>query len=220
MPTAWNEDPPGAEPRILENAEALLRELAAEADRRPPPTVAMAQEWHRRLYRYVDLPVSYYAGEPRDSDPDCPELQGYEVAIGAARGTPSELVPAALSSFEASAQRAVARLGAAIPATRQPSDGRQLHGVLSLCAVLHGEWVRIHPFANGNGRTARLWANWAALRYGLPPFVTIEPRPDNPYGLAAMASMTGNHTATIAAFAQMLRERLGVAGASPPGHAT
>ena len=209
MPRAWNEDPPGSESRILANADALVRELAAEADRRLPPTVAMAQQWHRRLYREVELPVPYYAGEPRDSDPACPELQGYEVAVGTGRGTPSELVPAALRSFEASAQRAVASLDAAIAPARQPSDGGRLHGVLSLCAVLHGEWVRIHPFANGNGRTARLWANWAALRYGLPPFVTIEPRPGDPYGLAAMASMSGNHAATIAAFSQMLRERLG-----------
>jgi fido (protein-threonine AMPylation protein) len=208
MPIAWNEDPPGAEQQILANAAALLGEIAAEADRRLEPSVEMAQDWHRRLYRGVALPVPYYAGEPRDSDPDCPELQGYEVAVGAARGTPSELVPAALSGFEGSARRAVLSLDEAIPAGRQPASGRELHGVLSLCAVLHGEWVRIHPFANGNGRTARLWANWAALRYGLPPFVTIKPRPGDPYGLAAMASMSGNHLAAIAAFDQMLREHL------------
>jgi fido (protein-threonine AMPylation protein) len=208
MPIAWNEDPPGAEQQILANAAALLREIAERADRRLAPSVAMAQEWHRLLYRDVALPVSYYAGEPRDSDPDCPEPQGYEVAVGTARGTPSELVPAALSGFEASAQRAVLSLDEAIPAGRQPASGPELHGVLSLCAVLHGEWVRIHPFANGNGRTARLWANWAALRYGLPPFVTIKPRPGNPYGLAAMASMSGNHLATVAALDQMLREHL------------
>jgi fido (protein-threonine AMPylation protein) len=209
MPIAWNEDPPGAEQQILENAAALLREIAADADRRSPPSVAMAQDWHRRLYREIALPVAYYAGEPRDSDPECPELRGYEVAVGTARGTPSELVPAALSGFEASAERAVAGLDEAIPAQGRPADGRELHGVLSLCAVLHGEWVRIHPFANGNGRTARLWANWAALRYGLPPFVTIKPRPGDPYGTAAMASMTGNHATAVAAFDQMLREQIG-----------
>lgn len=209
MPVAWNEDPPGAAQQILENAAELLRDIAAEADRRLPPTVAMAQGWHRRFYRGIALPVAYYAGEPRDSDPECPELQGYEVAVGTARGTPSELVPAALSGFEASARHAVGGLDDAIPAGSRPADGRELHGVLSLCAVLHGEWVRIHPFANGNGRTARLWANWAALRYGLPPFVTIKPRPGNPYGAAAMASMSGDHATAVAAFDQMLRELIG-----------
>ena len=208
-PIPWNNDPPEAAARILENAAAVLREIAADADRRLPPSVAMAQEWHRRLYRGVSLPVPYYAGEPRDSDPECPELQGYEVAVGRHRGTPSGQVPGALSGFEAGAQSAVTALDDAIPAGQLPDSSRELHGVLSLCAVLHGEWVQIHPFANGNGRTARLWANWAALRYGLPPFVIVKPRPRDPYGLAAMASMQGNHTATVAVFDQMLREKLG-----------
>lgn len=82
---------------------------------------------------------------------------------------------------------------------------RRLHGVLTLCAMLHGEWVRIHPFANGNGRTARLWANWAALRYELPPFVTVKPRPGQPYAAAAMASMRGSHQMMVAVLDQMLR---------------
>lgn len=208
MPKPWNEDPPGSAAQILGNAAAVLREIAASSDHRLPPTFAMAQEWHRRLYRGVQLPVPYYAGEPRDSDPSCPELEGYEVAVGPFPGLPSRQVPAALGRFESSAQSAVVGLDQAIPAGQMPADGPELHGVLSLCAVLHGEWVRIHPFANGNGRTARLWANWSALRYGLPPFVTIKPRPGDPYGLAGMASMGGDHAVALAAFGQMLRERL------------
>lgn len=206
--TAWNDDPPGAEQQILANATAVLREIAARAADRSEPSIAMAQGWHRRLYEEVDLPVPYYAGEPRDSDPNFPELVGYEVEIGRYQGAPSADVPAALDGFEIGSQRAVVSLDEGIPVGDEPANGPQLHGVLSLCAVLHGEWVRIHPFASGNGRTARLWANWAALRYGLPPFVTMKPRPNNPYGLAAMASMQGNHEATVAAFHEMLRLHL------------
>ncbi|MFP5345434.1 MAG: Fic family protein [Actinomycetes bacterium] len=51
---------------------------------------------------------------------------------------------------------------------------------------MHGEWVRIHPFADGTGRTARIWVTWLLLRYGLPTFVTLEPRPtDTAYARAA-----------------------------------
>jgi hypothetical protein len=85
---------------------------------------------------------------------------------------------------------------------------QELHGVLTYCASLHGEWIRIHPFANGNGRIARLWANWAGLRYGLPPFVTIKPRPRHPYAAAAFASMTGDHAVMTAVMQQMLRDYL------------
>lgn len=209
MPTPWNEDPQGSEQQILAKAAEVLRQIAAAAGDRDEPSVAAAQDWHRRIYTGVTLPVPYYAGEPRDSDPACPELQGYEVAIGRSLGTPSAQVPSALAAFESGARKAVAPLDQAIPVETRAEHGPELSAVISLCAILHGEWVRIHPFANGNGRTARLWANWAALRYGLPPFVTVKPRPGQPYAVAAMASMNGDHRVAAAAFHQMLRTHLG-----------
>jgi Fic family protein len=169
----------------------------------------MAQAWHRRIYDGITLPVDYYAGEVRDSDKDFPELIGYEVAVGGVRGAPSAQVPDELAAFEQSAQEAVARLDAVVPAARKPATDAQLHGVVTLCAVLHGEWIRIHPFANGNGRTARLWANWAALRYGLPPFVSVKPRPPIPaYELAGISGMRADHQTAIAAFTHMLNLHL------------
>jgi Fic family protein len=205
MPVAWNDDPPGAETAIHKNCAGLLADIAREAATRSAPTVALAQDWHRRIYEGVALPVPYYAGEVRDSDNRFPELVGYEVAVAGLRCTPAAQVPQELSNFEQSAQQAVDGLDAVIAAGQQPKDDRQLSEVITLCAVLHSEWVRIHPFANGNGRTARLWANWAALRYGLPPFVTIKPRPPFPaYAAAGVAGMRGDHQTAIAAFAHML----------------
>lgn len=206
MPTPWEDDPADA-PKIAANAAKVLANIADDADKRVPPTVAMAQQWHRDLYDGVARPFDYYAGEVRDSDSKYPDLIGYEVQVGNALGVPSAHVPQVLQQFEQRAQTAAARLdaGIAVGATLQP---RELHSVLTYCAALHGEWVRIHPFANGNGRTARLWANWAAFRYGLPPFVTIKPRPHNPYGPGAFASMAGDHRVMVAVMEQMLRDYL------------
>jgi fido (protein-threonine AMPylation protein) len=173
----------------------------------------MAQEWHRRVYDQIPLPVNYYAGETRDSDPEYPELYGYEVSVGPSHGLLSQFVPDALATFERQAQSAVEILDGVIAAGAKPARNAEGHAVLTLCAFVHGEWVRIHPFANGNGRTARLWANWAALRYGLPPFVTIRPRPPgDPYGAAAMHSMRGDHRTMAVVFNQMLRDRLSRGG--------
>lgn len=209
MPTAWEDDPADA-PTLAANAAKVLTRIAHDADKREPPTVAMAQQWHRDLYAGIARPFDYYAGELRDSDPDFPDLIGYEVQVGNALGVRSELVAQALQQFEHGAQTAASRLDAAIEVGADPSAmaARELHGVLTFCALLHGNWVRIHPFANGNGRTARLWANWAALRYGLPPFVTIKPRPGHPYGAAAAASMAGDDQVMVAAMEQMLRDFL------------
>lgn len=209
MPTPW-EDPPGSGALATQNAATVLSGIASNAAARVPPTIAESQQWHRALYVGLPRPFDYYAGEVRDSDPDFPDLIGYEVQVGNLPGVASARVPSALAHFEQAAQGVVATLDAAIPAGQDAAvmAPRELHGVLTLCAFLHGEWVRIHPFANGNGRTARLWANWAALRYGLPPFVTVRPRPGNPYGAAALASMSGAHGVTLAVFDQMLRDYL------------
>lgn len=209
MPIPWNDDPPGSEAAIQKNCSDLLYDIAQTAPSRGQPTIAMAQDWHRHVYDGIVLPVPYYAGEVRDSDIAFPELIGYEVAVAGVRGVSSAQVPQELAAFEQSAQHAVASLDAVIPAGQKPGSQAHLHAVVTLCAVLHGEWIRIHPFANGNGRTARIWANWAALRYSLPPFVSIKPRPPIPaYELAGMSGMRGDHQTAIAAFMHMLKLHL------------
>lgn len=217
MPTPWNDDPPGSRDRIRSNLEALLGDLIAEADRRLAPSVDMARAWHRRIFDGVELPVPYYAGEIRDDDPRYPELIDYEVRIGADRGVPARRVPEALEAFEEAMKQGVDALDDELPIGTVTAEGGVLGSILTLCANAHGEWARIHPFANGNGRTARLWANWCAVRYGLPPFVRLRPRPaGHLYASAAADSMQGNHRATVSLFTDWLHLHLEARGSSSP----
>ncbi len=208
MSVPWNEDDPQDSEIISLNLVRVLSGLDRDASARIPPTLGMAQEWHRQTYQGVRLPVPYYAGEIRDSDSNFPELYGYEVKVGPNPGIASRLVPEQLAQFEANMLQVVAVLDAAIPVGTIPSDP-QIESVVVLCANAHGEWVRIHPFANGNGRTARIWVNWCALRYALPPFIRMKPRPDGIlYSIASMNSMLGNHQMMVAVLADMLSRRL------------
>ena len=212
MPVEWNEDDPGDLPVIYRNLRRILLQILKDAPIRSLPTTALAQDWHREIYKGVRLPLPYFAGEIRDSDPQFPELFGYEVIVGNSYGAPSHEVPQELSRFEDSMQKAVARLDPAIPNGARPEAAIELRSVLTLCSYAHGEWIRIHPFANGNGRTARLWANWCAVRYGLPAFVRSKPRPEGlGYAIAAARSMNGDHNPMIAEFGAMLNRRLGQA---------
>jgi len=112
-----------------------------------------------------------------------------------------------LQRFEEILQAAVAQLDRALPVGKEPNaDVRD--AVIDLCAWAHAEWVRIHPFANGNGRTARLWANFLAMRYGLPPFVRLRPRPDDGYADSSAKAMEGEWTPTAFVFRQMLKRFL------------
>ena len=209
MPIPWNDDPPGSDARIIDNLRRIGGQVVGDAALRLPPTVAMAQEWHRETYRGISLPVPYYAGEIRDSDPAYPELFGYEVAVGTAPGMPSADVPAALAGLEAGLNAVVAHLDGVIPVSAQPTAVTDLYAILEVAAIAHGEWVRIHPLANGNGRIARLWVNWVAVRYGLPFFLALKPRPaDLVFGAAAAASMRGDHRPMVVALLTLLNQHI------------
>ena len=88
----------------------------------------------------------------------------------------------------------------------QALDEDSLEAVIDLSAWAHAEWVRIHPFANGNGRTARIWANWIFMRYGVPPVVRLRPRADGEYSRAGAAAMLGDSRPTAAVFRKMLSD--------------
>src|SRR5512133_1794404 len=96
-----------------------------------------------------------------------------------------------------------------------PATADQILQVISFAALAHGEFLRVHPFANGNGRIARLLVAVICLRYGLPMFLHIKPRPQSDdYIRASRDSMgrppdfVGNHTTTTAVFAHMLADVL------------
>lgn len=60
--------------------------------------------------------------------------------------------------------------------------------VLELAAWTHAEFVRIHPFADGNGRTSRLIMNYQLIAHGfLPVSIPKEARLDYFNALEAYA---------------------------------
>ena len=60
-------------------------------------------------------------------------------------------------------------------------------------ALLHGEFVKIHPFVDGNGRTARLLLNFDLMKSGFPPaIIKAEMRPEY-YDALDLAHTTGDY---------------------------
>lgn len=212
----WNDDLPGDISTIVANITAMWPQVLTDATSRPAPTLSIALDWHRRIYEGVTVPRSDYVGNVRDSAPSVPCLIDYEVAVGAIHAPLAQAVPAALDVFFRATASVTMTLDGVIPAGSVPSAPAVIAAVIRLCALAHGEWIRIHPFANGNGRTARLWANWLAVRYGLPPFVRIKPRPaDVQFSGAVQLSMRGDHRATETMFAAMLTDALSTATSGP-----
>lgn len=195
----WDAD----SPELRRNLGDLLRQIRDQAPLRRPLTRNTARQWQQFALRGLATPLPAAVGRYRGE----PGLETLEVSVGPHRGVPAAQVSAALAAFEQRLTAALALLDRSLPPGQLPFAD-QLAGILELCAWAHAEWVRIHPFANGNGRTARLWANAIALRYGLPPFLRLRPRPDGGYARIGEAAMRGAWQATVPIFRRMLLDSL------------
>lgn len=195
----WDQD----SPTLRHNLYRVLEQIAAESDQRSIPTLELARGWQITFLRDLKPRDPRYVGAFRGE----PGLEKTKVKIGAFWGVPPADVQEELREFERKLQSAVERFDEALPPGKEPTRD-EADAVIDLCAWAHAEWVRIHPFANGNGRTARLWANFLALRYGLPPFVRLRPRPNDGYEAAGIRAMRGQWQPTAIVFRRMLNRFL------------
>jgi hypothetical protein len=191
----WDAD----SPRLRKNLTLVLRDVRDRAVRRDLPVIEDARRWQLHTMAGLAVPLATSVGRFRGE----PGLETTRVWIGAHEGVPPRQIARELSAFERTLQRAVAALDARYP-LGQDLDADGLAAIIDLCAWAHAEWVRIHPFGNGNGRTARIWANALLMRYGLPPVVRLRPRPGGAYSRASVAAMVGDWRPTAAVFRRML----------------
>ena len=190
-------------PRLAANLRAVMTQVRKDALRRVKPDLALARDWHSLTMQGLSVPRPAYVRNFRGEA----GLERFEVLIGNHFGVRARSVRTALKQFEPELQRRIARLDRTI-APKAVLTGTQLGEVIELCAWVHAEWIRIHPFTNGNGRTARIWTNFIAMRYGLPPFVRLRPRPNHGYEEAGIKAMRGDWKPTARSFKSMLKELL------------
>jgi Fic family protein len=195
----WDDDTP----QLRSNLTKVFSRVRDEALRREPLTSETARDWQREMMRGLAPSDPKLVGTLRGEA----GLEDCEVEVGDLPGVAAADVSSELAEFDRKLQLAVSELDQMI-APEQNLTADDVAAVLTLCAWAHSEWVRIHPFANGNGRTARLWANGIAMRYGLPPFLRLRPRPDGGYSRAATAAMRGDWRPTLSLFRQMYVESL------------
>jgi fido (protein-threonine AMPylation protein) len=188
---AWDDEVSSV--RADENlTNVRIRIISASRASRSTPTDEMVRGWHREMVDGIDIPDDAYRGGFR-GDPH-PALADYEVTVGKLFATRASDVASEVSKLISELQARVTDLDD-LDAQGDPStlDAAFVENVLDTAALLHGEWIKIHPFVNGNGRTARMWVLWLCSRYGLPQLLPLRPRPDMGYGPASLLSMTGDH---------------------------
>lgn len=181
-----------------ERARANLAQLtvtipSSSNESRSLPTVKLARDWHQEMVLGIKIPDDSYRGGFRGDTH--PALADYEVTVGTLPTTRACDVADQIDQLMLELGERVSRLD------ELDAQGDQailvpdfVKAVLETAAWLHCEWVRIHPFVNGNGRTARMWVLWLCGRYGLPLLLKLRPRPDMGYNSASQLGVTGDHS--------------------------
>ena len=192
----WNdrETTPEDIKRGTANRGRVLKELIQHALSTEPLDASRVAQWHKDCFSglsHVDVTDECLLGGYRGTDH--PRLKGMRVSVEGRYGAPPHKVNEELKRFFGQLQKRMSDLAARIKLDQDKSK-EELRQIAEVAGWAHGEWVRIHPFANGSGRTARLIANWVLSRFRLLPVVGIRPRPEHPYGPAAVASMRGDHS--------------------------
>jgi hypothetical protein len=197
MGPAWTEDQDS--PQLRANLDAIAVEIFKHAQAKLRPDKDLPRRWHKRMCEGLDVPSAAYRGRYRGEAH--PDLRDYHVVVDCLPGVEPRKVGGEVTRLMTwlrgelpTLDKAHSRLERSTrdqPRKRSEVDER----VLSVAARLHGEWIRIHPFVNGNGRTARMWVLWLSSRYGLPPLLPLRPRPSPPYGDVSRASLAAaDHT--------------------------
>lgn len=138
---------------------------------------------HGRMFDGLTPPqCEYYAGNYRGSEFFC--LRDYNVKVGGDPrvGTVAYLVALDMAAINEGTQSSLAALDAAhaLPLAQLSAGDRLLYLVKFVCVLLV-EFMRVHPYADGNGHMGRFLV-WAALgRYGYwPKKWPLNNRPPDP----------------------------------------
>ncbi|WP_050603695.1 Fic family protein [Ruegeria sp. 6PALISEP08] len=191
----WDEN----SPELTRNLTLVAKKAIDHARNRAVFDGDTLKDWHRIMMRGLTTRNVAYVGAFRGE----PGLENVHVRVGNLEGTDPSLVGNQVKSYFDRLNRALNALDGKIPRASRPQNTDELNAVLQLCAWAHAEWIRIHPFANGNGRTARFLANCIAQRYMLPPFVRVRPRPAGRYGTVSAEAMRGNWKQTVGLMQRM-----------------
>jgi cell filamentation protein len=91
-----------------------------------------------------------------------------------------------------------------------PCRSKDSADIVQSLAVVHTELILIHPFREGNGKTARMLATLMGLQSGLPPldFGTMGGKSRKGYFAAVQAGMGGDYAPMEKIFSAVIRRTL------------
>ncbi|MBF7095693.1 Fic family protein [Alkalibacter sp. M17DMB] len=85
------------------------------------------------------------------------------------------------------------------------NEWKEFHPVVR-ATLIHGEFAKIHPFIDGNGRTARLLLNFELMKNGYPPIIIKNKERARYYDVLDLAHTTMNYEPFIELVSELVIE--------------
>ena len=170
----------------------VLRDLARrQVDTRG--VAADSRDVHRRIFHELTPPgCEYYAGHYRGESYRCLQFYSVQIQGDPSVGAPPNSVRWWMRELRSFVESAIRALDQNVALTRK----QRLHYVVVFASRVFELFLRIHPYANGNGHAARLIVWSLFFRYGYLPKRWIDPRPPEPtYTNAIRLYRGGNKSA-------------------------
>jgi len=108
--------------------------------------------------------------------------------------------------YFATPEETPAKMGDLMAWYNEKVEEGELNPVL-LAAEFHYKFIRIHPFDDGNGRTARILMNFILMKFGYPPVIIKTDDKENYFSALQLAD-TGNLEAFVGYIAKNLNRSL------------
>lgn len=191
----WHDDHEMRAPLVFDRENGVVEKAEKDAvssnlDRQ------MIEGWHEQWFAGV-VPVPYYAGNCRGNEPEKPCLAQNVAVVNTVTGerlpgTPFGSVRSTLDKVLDQANRSLSK------AVDQAETTERVRAIATSIGFAIADFIRVHPFINGNGRVSRLL--WRALlaKAGLPARWGVATRPAGPYSEAMKAAMLGKKSKCIA----------------------
>lgn len=87
-------------------------------------------------------------------------------------------------------------------------EWKEKYHPIIVSALLHAEFVKIHPFIDGNGRTARLLMNFEAIKNGYSPIIIKADKRHEYYEALDKGAISGDYTDFVKIVAKEEEEML------------
>jgi fido (protein-threonine AMPylation protein) len=190
----WDDDRPSAGQlqTFIDDLESCLAE-SVEICKSGTPSAANLKKWHKKIFAKM-VPLYYYAGNFRQPDHKKKCLEK-DVDVAGQRGTPFRFVPLHVENYEKKMHEQFQQLEKEWP---RLSGAERVQRLAFAIAFGVGQFIRIHPFLNGNGRISRIVWNSLMQKYELKKRIRIFPRPDgSEYSECMAASMRGDFSLLI-----------------------